>query len=626
MERLDLALRHLTAALADHPHPPDIIGARLAAGDVHLLLAADAATPPELWLDEGNHWVLPASTPLPILPVTDRALPTLTAIGSRAGRHLLLDLERHATLTITGDAERATALLRYMVCELACNTWSEDAEILIAGFNDDEAAWLKELNPSRVFITASISDAAAQLRRQVTATRRALDALDLPDTLHGRLRGVAVDAWTPHVLLVANPDPYAHGVLTALHRELAAAGRCGAAVVAAAPAGPPIGAAAITVAADATLTIAVTHLRSSTTAAGLPAAELEKVAEILRLARTTDLPTAPDDPEPTPAATPAGPNGPSDPDNTDAADLIRNLYDPNQWPPTNATLPVVSQRGAAGMTPPPAADDSTLEEDLATWAADDANPPRIAILGPVEVAAAGIPPDKRKALHAEIAVYLAAHPRGASQWELGDALWPNGINDNSVRVFAAGLRRWLGRTPDGDAWLPDARHTNSVYQLQAGYLLDWHLLRRLTTRARQRGKAGIDDLRAALALVRGRPLAGTDSLHNGRNQYSWLGESDINPPHILAVIVDTAHHLAQLYLEAGDTAGARWAVHQSWIADPDRGHDEPWLDLMHAEHIDGNRAELRQLGEQLLRARDAEVPEDLAPATFREMDGLLRHG
>ena len=568
--------------------------------------------------------MLPASTPLPILPVTDRPLPTLTAIGSRAGRHLLLDLERHASLTISGDAERATALLRYLVCELACNSWSEDAEILIAGFGDDEAAWLKELNPSRVVITASISDAAVQLRRHVTATRRALDALGLPDTLHGRLRGVAVDAWAPHVLLVANPDPHEHGVLAALHRELAAVGRCGAAVVASTPAGPAIGDAAVTVAADATLTIAVPHLRSSTAAAGLPAAELEKVAEILRLARVTDLPTSPDDPDPTPAATPTGPNGGSDRDATDAADLIRNLYDPHQWVPTNATVPVPSQSTTAVAPPRAAGDDPALDSDLAIWAAADANPPRIAILGPVDVAAAGIPPDKRKALHAEIAVYLAAHPRGASQWELGDALWPNGINDNSVRVFAAGLRRWLGRTPDGDAWLPDARHTNSLYQLQAGYLLDWHLLRRLTTRARQRGKAGIDDLRAALALVRGRPLAGTDSLHNGRNQYSWLGESDINPPHILAVIVDTAHHLAQFYLEAGDTAGARWAVHQAWIADPDRGHDEPWLDLMHAEQIDGNRAELRQLREQLLHARDAEVPEDLAPATFREVDGLLR--
>jgi hypothetical protein len=273
---------------------------------------------------------------------------------------------------------------------------------------------------------------------------------------------------------------------------------------------------------------------------------------------------------------------------------------------------------------PVAADDSTLDTDLATWAGEDANPPRIAILGRVEVAACGIPPDKRKALLAEIAVYLAAHPRGASQWEIGDALWPNGINDKSVRVFAAGVRRWLGHTPDREPWLPDARDTNSLYQRRPGYLLDWHLLRRLKTRARQRGHAGIEDLRAALALVRGRPLAGADSLTNGRNQYSWLGESDINPPHILAVIVDTAHHLAQLHLERCDTVGARWAVHQSWIADPDRSHDEPWLDLMHAEQIDGNRAELRQLREQLLHARDAEVPEDLAPATFREVDGLLR--
>ena len=81
----------------------------------------------------------------------------------------------------------------------------------------------------------SIADAAAQLRRHITATRRALDALDLPDTLHGRLRGVAVDAWTPHVLLVNNPDPHDLAQLHQLHQDLAAAGRSGGALGLATP-------------------------------------------------------------------------------------------------------------------------------------------------------------------------------------------------------------------------------------------------------------------------------------------------------------------------------------------------------------------------------------------------------
>jgi len=47
--RLDVALRHLTAALADEPEPPDIAGVRLIGGDVQLLLANPATVaPPDL--------------------------------------------------------------------------------------------------------------------------------------------------------------------------------------------------------------------------------------------------------------------------------------------------------------------------------------------------------------------------------------------------------------------------------------------------------------------------------------------------------------------------------------------------------------------------------------------------
>jgi hypothetical protein len=65
-------------------------------------------------------------------------------------------------------------------------------------------------------------------------------------------------------------------------------------------------------------------------------------------------------------------------------------------------------------------------------------------------------------------------------------------------------------------------------------------------------------------------------------------------------------------------------VQKAWLADPDRSHDEPWLDLMRAEQLDGNRAELHELHHELLIARDAEVPEDLTPFTYREVELLLR--
>src|SRR5262249_23637788 len=93
--------------------------------------------------------------------------------------------------------------------------------------------------------------------------------------------------------------------------------------------------------------------------------------------------------------------------------------------------------------------------------------------------------------------------------------------------------------------------------------------------------------------------------------------------HIVSAIVDTAHQLAGLYLDAGDTTNARWAVYRAWLADPYRGDDEPWHDIMRAEYVDGHTAELRHLLAELIRVRDAEVPEDLQPATYELLRALL---
>ena len=94
--------------------------------------------------------------------------------------------------------------------------------------------------------------------------------------------------------------------------------------------------------------------------------------------------------------------------------------------------------------------------------------------------------------------------------------------------------------------------------------------------------------------------------------------------HVLAVTVDAAHQLAQHYLKAGDTAGARWAVQQAWTADPDHIDDAPWVDLIEADQIDGNRAAMHQLRDDLVAFRGYEVPEDLPPATFQAIEDLFR--
>ena len=91
-----------------------------------------------------------------------------------------------------------------------------------------------------------------------------------------------------------------------------------------------------------------------------------------------------------------------------------------------------------------------------------------------------------------------------------------------------------------------------------------------------------------------------------------------------AVTVDTAHQLAQLYLTDGDTAGARWAIDQAWTADPDRIDDPPWVDLIEAELVDGNRQAVEQRRDELVAFRGLEVPEDLPPQTYQAIEELFR--
>ena len=80
--------------------------------------------------------------------------------------------------------------------------------------------------------------------------------------------------------------------------------------------------------------------------------------------------------------------------------------------------------------------------------------------------------------------------------------------------------------------------------------------------------------------------------------------------------------MAQLALDAGDLVLARWAVERAWLADPDWLDDHPWLDLMRVNARAGNTSELRALIDELVVSRGVEVPEDLSPATYREINNL----
>jgi DNA-binding SARP family transcriptional activator len=635
VERLDAALRSLATGLAGRTGPlPDPVASVVDPTGIHLLLAAVCAGPPTPWEDHGDQWLLPGEEPVEADLSDVAPLPSLTAVGYGEGAHLLLDLERVGCLTLTGPATKRADLLRYIAAELALNSWSDEVDVVLAGVRREDADLIVALNPGRVRYVAAPMDAINRISRRVASAEATLGSAGVDDALAGRLADAAADTWMPTILIIADPDEAARDALHQLDGQLTHARRCGVGAVIATAGTQSVGRWNLAIGADGTIELPfpspVTY-----TAAGLPLLQLQRLADLMRDARDgaeepvpaaaeiedwaagTDAAGSLLPPPPTTAYQPASPASPGvwddEADDADAQGSLLTVAIPNadgSRPPRLVTA-AIRQRSRQS--------DPQLDDDLKAWRAASPDRPRVRILGPVTIDAPGPQPEQRQRFHAEIIVYLAQRgARGADRDQLDEALWPDReVEAATRRVAIMRARRWLGETSEGEQWLPDMGQ-DRAYRLRPGYLLDWHLFRRLRARGEAHGSAGAKDLRAALELVRGEPLDGADRPYSAaaRNPYTWLPDSDIHPDHIVAALIDTAHQLAEMYLDTGDTGGARWAVEQAWLADPHRGYDQPWCDLMRAQHRDGHTAQLRNTFTDLMRLRDAEVPEDLAPDTY----------
>jgi hypothetical protein len=558
-------------------------------------------------------------------------------------------------LTITGSPERCGDLLRYLVAELAHNPWSDQVRVTIAGFPPAAAAALAAMNPDRITVAGSLPEAVADLRRRLSHTTGALAAHGLADSVHGRVSDTATDTWAPHLLLVNRPRPEHDELLTYLEAALVDAGRrCAVAVATTAPAGVGYGRRSIAVTDQGLLKAGFLHDSHPLPAVALPERLLGPLSELIRGAAAEQDHPIPAATAPWAAATDAtgGTIVTAGTDATAGTDVTAGTIATAGTDATGGTsatagvdaaaaavagealsedtmrLPVVvpHQTGGGSPTGPAEAEDQQLAADLAAWWRGGSQPPRITLLGPVQLTAPGPPPQHRVRVCQEMVVYLAAcGGEGAGAEQLSHQLWPTEHVRPTVRTdVIMNVRRWLGAGPDGLPWLSEAT-PDGRYRVRDGLLVDWHLFRRLRAWGERRGPAGIQDLRAALSLVHGPPLEDAGDLAGAspRAPYSWLPGSPIQPELILAGIVDTAHQLVELSLAAGDPATARWAVSQAWLADARRSDDHPWRDLLRIAHAEGDHESIREIVAELLRWRDAEHPDELSRATRRLIQSLL---
>lgn len=569
---LDQALRALVQALArfDGARLPDVVAVCMTDDVLTLVLTEPALEAPEPWTVEpaGTRWSIRRDDPL-TYDEQQRAyffapFPMLASVGYTAeGEHWLVDLERVATLSLSGDVERCLNLARFLAAELAHNTWSEMLQVTLVGFGQE----LAQINPDRLTYTDDVEKAIAVIDSQLESVTEAMHIADV-DVLSGRLRDVGGDAWAPHVLLiapdVAKDDAGLERLMAAIQQQR---GRGAVALVLIDD--PDLGDAArwqLTV--DEAGVLSVPALGLELIPQQVPADEAAQLAELLALAAVTgDRPMPPahgDKPwdehadacgglrvDPSRAARlrPSGAAGADDVPVSGLADTSPCL--------TNSVLPLSEQtyldRAAtteqdlqalapatdAGIRHQVEAADPALDADLADWADPSCPRPKLTLLGPVEVRAQGTLPERnpRRQFYTEIVAYLATRPGSVTSERYATAIWPNEpdvVGKTKVRQSISIVRAWLGANPaTGADYLPSGVTAGGVGRYRIDdVLIDAELFRRLRVRGLARGVDGIADLQAALDLVIGQPFDLPTSRQGVPGGYSWLVEENSAGPRV----------------------------------------------------------------------------------------------
>ena len=651
---LDQALRSLVQILStvDGAQLPDVVAACMTDDVLTLVLAQPAPDAPAPWTADaaGARWSIRRDDPLPY-DEQRRAhffapFPTLASVGYTAkGEHWLLDLERVAALSLSGDAERCLNLARFLAAELAHNTWSEMLQVTLVGFGEE----LAQINPDRLTYTDDVEKAITALGGRLESVTDAMRTADV-DVLSGRLRDVAGDAWAPHVLLIA-PDAATEGagpqrLLTAMKQQ----GARGAVAVVSIDDSDDADAACWQLTVDEAGMLRIPALGLELIAQQIPADEAAQLADMLSLAAVTDdrpIPPSHGD-EPwdehadacgglrvdLPSSARRQPPAPAGAEDVPVVKLAETA--PSV---TNSVLPLSAQtyldRGAtteqdlqalapatdAGIRRDVEAADPGLDADLADWGDPSCPRPKLTLLGPVAVRAQGSLPERnpRRQFYTEIVAYLATRPGGATSERYATAIWPNEpdvVGKTKVRQSISVVRAWLGTNPaTGADYLPSGVTAGGVGRYRIDdVLVDAELFRRLRVRGLARGVDGIADLRAALDLVTGQPFDLPTSRQGAPGGYSWLVEESSRLDHeYAAMIVDVAHTVATHHLTVGEPELAATAAHVALKAGS--YEDVPLLDLVAACDAQDNRAEADAYVTRILANHDAEVEEDLPPRT-----------
>jgi DNA-binding SARP family transcriptional activator len=204
----------------------------------------------------------------------------------------------------------------------------------------------------------------------------------------------------------------------------------------------------------------------------------------------------------------------------------------------------------------------------------------VAVLGPVEIRGAAHTFSRRAA--AELVVYLALHPSGATNEVWSAALWPDRtVASSTLHSTASVARRALGRSGDGADHLTRRRGRLCLSE-SVGSDVD-----RFAAAASTSDPSRWKD---ALTLVRGR-------LFDGLALSDW-SVLDGTAAELEAMVVQAALRGAEAALALGSADEAEWMIRRGLRASP---YDERlYRGLLQAIEAQGNRLALRSAMAELL--------------------------
>ncbi|MCL3862064.1 LysM peptidoglycan-binding domain-containing protein [Actinotalea sp. K2] len=434
---------------------PRVVAVLLDLEHVDLLLAADEADAVAPFASAGpRRWRASHAEILNAPSHSDEddvanPYPVLVGLGQRGTASLLANLEAAGTLSIIADTEMASATLRALACELAC----QPLEGHVPPFVTEELGDLIDTdNPDLVTPLRARPEVYPSI---LAAYATSFTALGVKDVLAARGLPGQADGWLSTVHLGSPVPPTValpwSGLVTV------AVGEHGGWRLVVDPDGSgrldPLG-----------LDLAVAHLREDTYRSLLTA---------LRTAREEPVREA------------LVPPGVIEEIATVRDSLTSETADSSD--DFDAASIQLLHRDAEPVLGPPA--------------------PRILLLGrPLVTGHVGGPGAKRERRLTEIVAYLALHP-GASTEAIDEILGRGQRVTASTRnAYISRARAWLGRAPDGTPYLPILTTFHS-YRLDPAVRTDWDDFRDLLRAGVQADADGAPALRAALDLVRGRPFA-----------------------------------------------------------------------------------------------------------------------